>query len=354
MKTAKPILQLHQVSVAYPGKSGWHTVVDGVDLALQSGEILALLGPSGSGKSSLLRAVAGLEPVQTGIISWAGQDLAGVAVHRRGFGLMFQDGQLFSHRNVAGNIAYGLRGVLPRDRWPARVAEMLELVGLPGFADRAIGTLSGGQAQRVALARALAPRPQLLLLDEPLSALDRALRDHLVGVLREILHQTGTTALYVTHDHDEAFTIADRVGILAAGRLLRADTPTELWRDPGSVEIAEFLGYHPIMSRETLQQWGVPLPGDDAATRVALAPGAFQVASTPSDFNTGMIEVTAQTKVRAVRSRRGFWEVQVALPAFPQPIWAVNPTVEDDIRDENVCLLLDPKKCVGVTPSAER
>ncbi len=155
----------------------------------------------------------------------------GVPVYARGFGMMFQDGQLFQHLSVAGNIGYGLYREARTQR-RARVAELLDIVGLPGYGGRRISELSGGQAQRVALARSLAPRPRLLLLDEPLSALDRTLREHLVEVLGEALRTTGTTALYVTHDQDEAFALADRVGVMADGRLLQLDAPELLWRRP--------------------------------------------------------------------------------------------------------------------------
>ncbi|MBL3682807.1 ATP-binding cassette domain-containing protein [Leucobacter aridicollis] len=184
------------------------------------GEVVALLGPSGCGKSTLLRAIAGLEPLSTGSVSWAGDDLVGVPPHRREFGLVFQDGQLFTHRSVGENIAYGLRV----KRWPraerdARVAELLDLVGLTGFTNRAVTELSGGQRQRVALARALAPSPRLLLLDEPLSALDRELRDRLAQELAALLRATQTTAVLVTHDEGEAETIADRVLRMRDGRV---------------------------------------------------------------------------------------------------------------------------------------
>ena len=236
-------LRVEGLSVVYPAGRGSDPVraVDDVDLTLPRGRILALLGPSGCGKSSLLRAVAGLEEIAAGTIAWDGADVVGVPVHKRGFGLMFQDGQLFPFRDVAGNVAYGLTGLPRRERRP-RVEEMLELVGLPGYGPRDIATLSGGQAQRVALARSLAPRPRLLLLDEPLSALDRALREQLAVDLREILAGQGTTALYVTHDHGEARVVADRVGVMDAGRLLRLDAPEALWADPGDETVARFLG----------------------------------------------------------------------------------------------------------------
>ena len=206
---------------------GATTAVDGVSLTVPTGEVLALLGASGSGKSTLLRAIAGLEPC-TGDVRWNGESVVRVPPHRRGFGFMFQDGQLFPHLDVAGNVGYGLRvaGVSTRGsaatRPPteARVAELLELVGLAGFGDRRVTELSGGEQQRVALARSLAPAPRLLLLDEPLSSLDRDLRERLAGEVRDILRAAGTTAILVTHDHDEARVIADRVVRLDRGRLV--------------------------------------------------------------------------------------------------------------------------------------
>ncbi|NMR20073.1 ABC transporter ATP-binding protein [Cellulomonas fimi] len=241
-------LEVRDVVVRY----GETTAVGGVRLDVAPGEVLALLGPSGCGKSSLLRAVAGLEPLAAGSVRWAGADLAGVPVHRRRFGLLFQDGQLFPHRDVAGNVAFGLQMAgTPRPERARRVEELLDVVGLRGYGRRAVGTLSGGEQQRVALARALAPRPQLLLLDEPLSALDRSLRERLAADLRAALVTTGTAALFVTHDHDEAFAVADRVGVMDAGRLLQLAPPAELWRAPASRRVAEFLGYETFVPLPT-------------------------------------------------------------------------------------------------------
>ncbi len=225
--------------------AGATTAVDGVDLEIARGDVLGLLGPSGCGKSSLLRAVAGLEPLTAGSVAWGEEPLTAVPTHRRGFGLMFQDGQLFPHRDVGGNVADGLRGTpwgASRAAREARVGEVLELVGLAGYERRAVATLSGGQAQRVALARSLAPSPRLLLLDEPLSSLDRRLREDLVIELGRVLRTAGTTALYVTHDHDEAFTVADRVAVMLDGRLAQVATPAELRRAPATPEVAAFLG----------------------------------------------------------------------------------------------------------------
>ena len=182
-------------------------LLDSLDLSVGPAEIVAVLGPSGIGKSTLLRAIAGLEPY-TGSISWDEADLKSVPAHKRGFALMFQDGQLFGHLTVARNVAYAI----PRSRTRrAEVAQLLELVGLSGFERRLPRTLSGGERQRVALARALAARPRLLLLDEPLSSLDRELRDRLAADLARILRETGTAAILVTHDETEAETIVDRI-----------------------------------------------------------------------------------------------------------------------------------------------
>lgn len=211
------------ITVSYPaGKRSKdrHLAVRGVSFTLQRGEVLALTGPSGCGKSTLLRAIAGLEPLESGSVSWAGSDLAAVPPHRRNFGLMFQDGQLFAHMNVAQNIAYGLAARrVPRAERVARVAELLELVGLPGYGSRAVTELSGGEQQRVALARSLAAAPSLLMLDEPLSALDHSLRARLATEIAQLLRATGTTAILVTHDPNEARTIADRVLQMEAGAL---------------------------------------------------------------------------------------------------------------------------------------
>lgn len=261
-------LSVRDAVVRYGGEGGT-TAVAGVDLDVADGEILALLGPSGCGKSSLLRAVAGLEPLTAGTIAFDGEDLAGVPVHRRGFGLLFQDGQLFAHRDVARNVAYGLEVArVPRAERAARVHELLDAVGLAGYGARSVSTLSGGERQRVALARALAPRPRLLLLDEPFSALDRALRERLAVDVRDVLRATGTTAVFVTHDHDEAFTVADRTGVMQAGRLLQVAPPEELWRAPASREVAQFLGYQAF----------VPL-GTRAGGWLAVGPTGLRVLS---------------------------------------------------------------------------
>lgn len=236
------MLRLEHLTVEYDGVPA---VVD-ASLTLEDGHVLAVLGPSGSGKSTLLRAVAGLEPPAAGSISWDGADLSGVPTHKRGFALMFQDGQLFGHLTVARNVAYALRIRRTPDA-DARVRELLALVGLEGYGDRLPATLSGGERQRVALARSLAVQPRLLLLDEPLSALDAGLRERLATDLRHILREAGTTALMVTHDQEEAFAVADRLAVMRAGRVVQQGDIAEVWRSPADAETALFLGYARVL-----------------------------------------------------------------------------------------------------------
>jgi thiamine transport system ATP-binding protein len=310
-------LHVRDAVVRYEGT----TAVGGVSLDVADGEVLALLGPSGCGKSSLLRAVAGLEPLAAGRAAFDGQDLAGVPVHRRGFGLLFQDGQLFAHRDVARNVAYGLETArVPRAQRAARVRELLALVGLAGYERRAVATLSGGERQRVALARALAPRPRLLLLDEPFSALDRGLRERLAVEVRAILTRTGTTAVFVTHDHDEAFTVADRVAVMGApedgeregGVLLQVAGPEELWRAPASRRVARFLGYQAFVPLAELP--GAPagdgwlavgptglraLPAEPAHD----GPGSWTGEAVGSVFRRGRTEVTVDVDLGAGTQR---------------------------------------------------
>lgn len=212
-------LEVEDMTVVYPGDPPV-TAVDQVSLKVATGEVLGLLGPSGSGKSSLLKAVAGIVPLASGRVLWDGEDLTGTPIHLRGFGLVFQDGQLFPHRDVAGNISYGLEmlNLEPASR-RERVAELLSLVGLEGYGPRRVDELSGGERQRVALARSIAPRPRLLLLDEPLSSLDRELRDRLAVDIRTILESTSSTAIVVTHDPEEASIVCSRIAQLRHGRL---------------------------------------------------------------------------------------------------------------------------------------
>ncbi len=222
---------------------GATVALDALDLTVAGDEIVAILGPSGCGKSTLLRVIAGLETPDSGAVLWNGENLAPTPVHERRFGLMFQDLALFPHRNVRANVAFGLRMA----GWngpdiDARVAEVLEWVDLATFSDRGIEGLSGGEAQRVALARTLAPSPRLVMLDEPLGALDRLLRERLVAEIRAVLKQTGTPSIYVTHDHAEAEGVADRVAIMRSGRIVQDGALATIRRHPADDWVARFVG----------------------------------------------------------------------------------------------------------------
>lgn len=246
------MLLLDRLSKSYPGLPVLHDV----SLEAAEGEIVCILGPSGCGKSTLLRIIAGLEAADAGRVIFDGQDMADVPPHRRRFGLMFQDYALFPHKDVQGNVAFGLRMArLPADEVRRRVREALALVGLQGYERRRVTELSGGEQQRVALARSLAPRPRLLMLDEPLGALDRALREQLMNDLRGILKRVGVTSLYVTHDQEEAFAIADRIVIMRArpeigegGRVEQIGAPREVYRRPATAYVARFLGFHNLLA----------------------------------------------------------------------------------------------------------
>ncbi|HUG49006.1 MAG TPA: ABC transporter ATP-binding protein [Candidatus Limnocylindria bacterium] len=292
----------------------------GVDLTLPPGERLSVLGPSGSGKSTLLRAIAGLEPPTAGRLSWDGRDLAGVPAHARGFGLMFQDYVLFPHRDVAGNVAFGLR---MRGEPPAgqrrRVAEVLAMVGLGGYERREVSRLSGGEQQRVALARALATEPRLLMLDEPLGALDRDLRQRLVADLGRLFAELSLTIVYVTHDQEEALSMGDRVAVMRAGRIEALLPPGELWRAPPSEFVARFLGFNNLVEPEELPDGRLQTPWGtfpSAPVGPGADPGASLVLVRPEG-----VQLSAEGPLRGKIVARTFRGervlLRVELPAAP-------------------------------------
>jgi putrescine transport system ATP-binding protein len=234
-----PLLRIEGVGK----KFGNFRAVDRLSLDIRAGEFFALLGPSGCGKTTLLRMLAGFETPDEGRILLKGKDIAPVAPHERPVNMMFQNYALFPHLNVRDNIAFGLkRAAMSRDEIATRVAEMVALVKLEGMEKRKPDQLSGGQKQRVALARSLARRPQVLLLDEPLAALDKKLRESTQAELMELQRRLGTTFVIVTHDQEEAMTMANRIGVMDAGRLEQVATPRELYEAPRSRWVAEFVG----------------------------------------------------------------------------------------------------------------
>jgi putrescine transport system ATP-binding protein len=236
---ATPLIRIENVTKTF----GEAVAVDHLSVDIFQGEFFCLLGPSGCGKSTLMRMIAGFEKPDAGTITLAGENLAGVPPYRRPVNMMFQSYALFPHMSVERNIAFGLKqDRLPKDVIASRVQEMLRLVQLEKLAKRSPGQLSGGQRQRVALARALAKRPKVLLLDEPLAALDKKLREETQFELMDIQHELGMTFIVVTHDQEEAMTMADRIAVMDHGRIVQVATPGEIYEQPKSRFIAEFVG----------------------------------------------------------------------------------------------------------------
>ncbi|MEE1941828.1 ABC transporter ATP-binding protein [Streptomyces sp. TRM 70361] len=306
-------LRLESVTVRFGGR----TALDAVDLDVAEHEIVCVLGPSGSGKSTLLRTVAGLTEPDAGRVLLAGRDQRGVAPHRRGVGLMFQDHQLFPTRDVGGNIAFGprMRGE-SRARTEERVTGLLDLVGLPGAARRRVTELSGGEQQRVALARALAPSPGLLMLDEPLGQLDRSLRERLVVELRQLFRRLGTTVLAVTHDQGEAFALADRVVVMEEGRVAQTGSPVAVWRRPASESVARFLGFTNIAAA-TVRGTAADTPWGTVPVPPGTPPGAHTLLIRPAGVRLTPAPARGLPWTVVARTLRGGGSSELALLLRP-------------------------------------
>jgi putrescine transport system ATP-binding protein len=275
--TARPLVRFDAVSKHFAGV----TAVDGVSLDIYQGEFFALLGPSGCGKTTLLRMLAGFEAPDAGRVLLDGEDLTGVPPHRRPVNMMFQSYALFPHLTVAGNVAFGLKqDGLPKAEIDARIAEMLALLRLQGLERRKPHQLSGGQRQRVALARALVKRPRVLLLDEPLAALDKKLRGETQFELMRLRERLDLTFVIVTHDQEEAMTVADRIGVMNHGRLIQVATPAEIYEQPNSRWVADFIGDVNLIEGRVIESGA-------AGTTVATAPVASWRAAAASDARPG-------------------------------------------------------------------
>ncbi len=307
----KHILKLYQIDKSFTGQPA----VSGISFTLDQGQILCLLGPSGCGKTTLLRLLAGLETPDAGQIFFDDQDLAAMPPHRRDFGLMFQEFALFPHKNVGQNVAFGLE-MKNEAAIADRVEQMLSLVGLAGLEERDVDSLSGGERQRVALARSLAPNPRLLMLDEPLGSLDRALRERLMLQIRQILKQVGLTAIYVTHDQTEALAIADRVMVMNRGRIEQDATPEQLYRQPATPFVAQFLGLTNLLAATCLDNgqaetalgvWPVAACPPPAGTRVTVLVRPEAASLEP------LADISIQGAVVACLFRGRFYQLTIAV-----------------------------------------
>lgn len=361
------MLAIDALTVRY----GQHVAVNNLGLSAEAGEVVAVLGPSGCGKSTLLRAIAGLEPYD-GTIHLDGVDVARLRPDQRDVSLMFQDHALFPHKDVAGNVGFGARMAgLDRTAITKRVTEALNLVDLAGFEPRAVTELSGGEAQRVALARAVATRPALLLLDEPLGSLDRALRDRLVGELPQLFASVGSTVLYVTHDHDEALALADRTAVMRAGEFVQIDRPDRLWRTPKDRFVAGFLGLHRVLDIEvtgdavhtplgTVARGTLPATVPDGRSQLVLLPDALRIADSEPGHEPGH-DIAVEASVTGRRFAGDHLVAQVntdTLTGVTVPVWrGPGPEVGTRVRlwfNPVATHPLDAEPNAGMPDNAER
>ena len=340
--------------------------LDVVSLNVTEGEIVCLLGPSGCGKTTLLRIIAGLEAPDSGQVLLDGQDIGPIPPHRRDFGLMFQDYALFPHKNVFDNVAFGLRMQAKarsrNEEIAERVHEILNLVGLQGFESRSVNELSGGEAQRVALARSLAPRPRLLMLDEPLGSLDRALRERLMIELRDILKGVGVTALYVTHDQTEAFAIADRIVVMNSGRMEQIGPPELIYRQPATAFVARFLGLTNLAEGKVIDrgriasEWGEisattndHRPGDRAS--VLIRPEAANLRTADSQVMPSTVDNSLQGRLLSRSFRGGRYQVQIQPEIGPRLTFELTTASALSVAPGDlVTIQLDPAGVVLLPP----
>ncbi|MBA2807741.1 ABC transporter ATP-binding protein [Streptomyces sp. KM273126] len=356
------MIRIHEVTRRF----GDTIALDGVSLDIEEGEFFALLGPSGCGKTTLLRVLAGFETPDGGTVTLDGHDLLALAAHRRPVNLMFQSYALFPHMNVERNIAYGLaREGLPRAEIRERVAEVLDTVGLSALARRRPQQLSGGQRQRVALARAIVKRPRLLLLDEPLSALDKQVRAEMQLELKRLQHEAGITFLVVTHDQEEAMSLADRIAVLDAGRVQQVDTPVELYRRPRSRFVAGFVGANNIFAGRLLASGGLDVPG------VGVLPAAAE--GTATGHTTGLVAVRPESIRLAVPDADtpdadaplhgtvldisffgGSSRIAVTVPGLDRPVLLTAPGPAPVASGARVALTWHPESAVLIEKTIEK
>ena len=279
MTDADTLISIRNVTKRF----GTYSAVDNVSIDIRSGEFFSLLGASGSGKTTLLRMIAGFEGISEGEIYVDGQAMSAVPPYLRQINMVFQNYAIFPHLNVQDNIAYGLRKLgLSRAKRLERVTEMLDLVQLPGYGTRRAHELSGGQRQRVALARALILQPKVLLLDEPLGALDKQLREQMQIELRRLQQTVGITFVFVTHDQEEALTLSDRIGVMADGHVLQVDTPTQLYERPRSRRVAAFIGNTNFLEARVVSRRS----GHVTVEIEGLGKHDLEAARIPDDFGT--------------------------------------------------------------------
>ena len=338
LMSLSPLLQIEHLSRRYGSGAA---AVDGVSFQLGQGELLALLGPSGCGKTTTLRLIAGFERADQGWVHLSGQDITHWQPEQRGFGLVFQDYALFPHLSVASNVGFGLHR-LPRGQARARVEEMLELVGLAHLGKRYPHELSGGQQQRVALARTLAPAPALVLLDEPFSNLDAAMRVQMRQEVRHLLRQTNTASILVTHDQEEAMVMADRLALMERGKLVQIGSADVIYRQPATAFVASFLGQANLLEGQAHGQQVDTILG--ALPLLEPAEGYTQVAVRPEQIRLVADPAAAATvEVREFRGHNQLYRVRLGNEALTV-ITPAQPCLEEGCRvhlqvDERVVAL---------------